>query len=219
MFFLHVVFALIAGTAIPLAYDSLPEGSREHAPFIMWCAFLVVGVLVGYFTRKATLGRLGGFNVVLAVGILQAVYLAWLCSQLVSLNEAFSGTVAKYTPYSWAGAQILGAMVLGLTRARSKRTQEVEYKPTDEEVKAFITENKLFVSDQELEAMAARPKGLVCSICRVPYTGEEDRGELLWKERWVRCPRAPEHVFHARDFERTEWRCPVDKTLLYRRKL
>jgi hypothetical protein len=179
----------------------------------------VVGVSVGYFTRKSSVSRGAGLNVMLAIAILQTLYLTWLYSQLVSLDGVFSGSMAKHGPYSSAGAQFLGALVLGLTRARSKRTKDVEYKPSDDEVKAFISENGLFVSEQELEELAARPKGLVCSICRVPYTGEEDRGALLWKERWVRCPRAPDHVFHARDFERTEWRCPVDKTLLYRRKI
>lgn len=217
-FWLQVLVALISGTAITLGYTSLPGDLAKHAPIIAGGAFFIIGLFVGSITRKSSFGRGAGFLSMLVVGILQAAYLSWLYSQLIGPQGDLSGGIVGFhLPYEWAGCAFIGALLFGLTRARKKRDTTTEYKPSEEEVRTFIKKQGLFLNAKELDALAARPGGLICSICKIPYTGEELNGPQ-WKERWVRCPRVPEHIFHARDFERAEWRCPVDRTLLYKPK-
>lgn len=213
IFFLLTLIATIAGTTVPLTYDSLPPPLAAHATKIFGTAFLVVGILLGLIVRGSMLTRVGCLGVLLASAAAQGLYLWWFYGQLESFGGRYVGPTGTLLPFVWAGIEFLGSLVLGVTRKRE--FDPTEYQPTENDARQFIHMHDLMLTPEELKELAEGPRGLVCRICRRPYTGKEGV-DTSWKERWVRCPRVRDHVFHARDFEAAEWRCPMDKSLLYK---
>lgn len=207
---------LVAGTVLTLAYPSMPA-TLGGAPTMGVIGFGLVGILIGSFSIKSSVRRVVGILGLIVVSALNAVYLAWLYQQVIGSQGGEDYLSGVYLPYLWAAVMFFGALPLGLARVKERRRLKSEFRPTEAGARAFIEANGLFVSEAELRKLAARPKGLKCGICRNSYSGEEHMS-TGWKERWVRCPRSPEHVFHARDFEFAEWRCPIDKSLLYEPK-
>ncbi|HXV12686.1 MAG TPA: hypothetical protein VEC56_00640 [Candidatus Krumholzibacteria bacterium] len=207
---------LVAGTVLTLVYPSLPATAGGPATLGV-VAFGLVGIVVGSFAIKSSVKRVAGLLGLVVIGVLNAAYLAWLYRQVIGSRGDEDFVSVVYLPYLWAAVTLLGAIPLASARVKERRRLKSEFRPTEAGALAFIEANGLFATEAELRKLAARPKGLKCGICRNPYSGDEHLGSG-WKERWVRCPRSPEHVFHARDFEYAEWRCPIDKSLLYEPK-
>jgi len=217
LFLTQALVTLVLGTVATLGYTSMVEAVPGSAHTLGLVAFVLAGALVGLFAIKSPVHRIVAVCVLLVIAALHALYLGWIYGQIVDSAATGNAVLGVYMPYGWAGAAFVGGLPLQLTRVAERRRLDAEYRPSDDEVRAFIETHGLFVSPAELQQLAARPKGLKCGICRNAYTGKEHLGSG-WKEQWVRCPRSPEHVFHAWDFEHAEWRCPIDKSLLYEPK-
>ncbi len=204
---------LLGGTGLMLGYQVFLEKDIPYSWAYMMAVCLLLGVFSGVLMRKGggKWGRL--FALIILSGALGGFVHALLPTFKAAYSERDFGPYPEYQAFIWAAIVLLVSLLTGLS-GRSKKIKDDSLLILDKDAKAYIEKNELFLSKAELEALNQKPGGLVCQICKTPYRGTEgDDGN--WLPQWVRCHLVADHVFHAFHFKNNQWRCPVDKSLMY----